>query len=310
MGLDEIPDDGEPQPGAGRGRALDEPVEDAGQELRGDSLPVVPHRDPHPTRGRARLHPHGPAAPGVGERVGDQVAEHPAELGWIRAQHGKGWGQEAIELHPGGRRLGAERLDGLVDEKVDVHGLAVGMQRACLGEGERAKVVRQGLEGARGGDDRGDVLLVGWIHPVGDGLRLAADHRERGAELVGDVGEHGSAPRLLRLEAGAHRVEGTSEGAHLPRAPDRDPRRVIAVLDLTGGTDQVSDRGRHPAQGDADPHRGDDAESEGGRCDRLGDPRRADQTEGVEGEPHQGGEPGQDHQQGTTGAAAGASRHA
>ena len=68
-------------------------------------------------------------------------------------------------------------------------------------------------------EDPAHVLRVGRVDAVGDRLGLAPDDRQRRPQLVGHLGQEGAAPRLRRLQPGAHRVEGARQVGETPQPP-------------------------------------------------------------------------------------------
>jgi hypothetical protein len=91
--------------------------------------------------------------------------------------------------------------------------------------------------------------VVGRVDPVQHPLDIAPDHRQRGPQLVGDVGQQGAALGLVGLETLGHLVEGVGQAGDLSRPPHLDPGRVVPAGDPVGRLHHVPDRGRHP------PHR-------------------------------------------------------
>ena len=176
------------------------------------------------------------------------------------------------ELDAGGRRPRPMGRGDVLEQDRRVRRLAVEWQRAGLGEAQGSEIVDEPLQHPRLLEDRADVGRVGRVDPVEQGLEVALDHRERGSELVGDVGEEAAARRILRLEPCGHRVEGPAQASHLASAlVIGDPNGVVGSLDPPGGIDELRERSPDAARdADADDQR-DDPDDE---HDEPGGPRQ------------------------------------
>ena len=96
-------------------------------------------------------------------------------------------------------------------------------------------------------EQRAVAALLVVERPLAQQLGVAADRRERGAQLVGGVGHELAQPGLRGgllgeggLDVGQHEVEGPAEAAHLALlVVDRDALAEVAVRDLARGPRHV-----------------------------------------------------------------------
>jgi hypothetical protein len=96
-------------------------------------------------------------------------------------------------------------------------------------------------------------------HPIAQRLEVALQVGQRGAQLVGRVGDEIAPHHLLALQAGGHLVERIGEAGDLLRPFSGDARRVVAVGDPAGGGAHFGERPReHPREDDRKRHAGDD----------------------------------------------------
>ena len=102
-----------------------------------------------------------------------------------------------------------------------------------------------------------DAPHLGRVGLVGEGehLELAADDRQRGAQLVRGVGDERRLAVERVLEAVEHVVEGLGQHAHLVVAGgDLHPRAEVAGVDARRHARHAPQRGRH-ARGDREAAR-------------------------------------------------------
>ena len=97
------------------------------------------------------------------------------------------------------------------------------------------------MEGVEGG-------AIGCHEPVLEALDLAADVRQRRAELVGHVGDHPAAQHLPALEGSGERIESMRELADFVPRLDRDALRQVSALHLSRGAGQRLDGAEDPAR--------------------------------------------------------------
>ncbi len=103
----------------------------------------------------------------------------------------------------------------------EVGGLAVQDEAAGLDQGQRPQVLDQPLHEPGLVEDRLEMGGIGRVDAVEQGLEVALDHGERRAQLVGDVGQGGSALLFDLFQAGTHGVEERGQVAHLAWAASR-----------------------------------------------------------------------------------------
>ena len=99
-------------------------------------------------------------------------------------------------------------------------------------------------------------------HLVAQRLEVALEVGERGAQLVGGIGDELAAHPLLLLEALRHLVEGAGDGTRLLEADVGDPRRVVAGGDPPRRLDDASEGARDRP---GEQHRHHHADRGGGR---------------------------------------------
>ena len=91
-------------------------------------------------------------------------------------------------------------------------------------------------------------LVGGWLgHPVQQRLVPGLQHRDRGAQLVCDVGDQIPAQLLLPVHRAGHLIEGGRQLAQLTRRADlAGPRGAVAGRHRPGHRDQPGDRAGDP----------------------------------------------------------------
>ncbi len=105
-------------------------------------------------------------------------------------------------------------------------------QTAGLGLGQLVEVLDQPGEDTGFVVDGGDLGLLQGVDAVEQGLEIALDHAERGAQFVGDVGHHALAQALLAVQVGGHAVEAGGQLADLVPAVDGYLGVQLALGDL------------------------------------------------------------------------------
>ena len=241
--------------------------------------------------------------------VADEVGQNTAEAGGVDLHRSQLGVDVRSEGDPGGLGGGAVRLQGVVDEHREVDGLAPKPQRAGLGEPQGGEVVDEDLETAHRVEDRRHPLRVRGVDAVGDRLRLAADDRERGAQLVIHLGDDRAPALLGLLEPARHRVEGAGEAAQLGGSAHRDPHAEITRLDPSRGLHQPVGGGGEPAPGgDRGEHR-EQAEEERRDRHQAREGPRGDDPERARHQPDRGGSGDPEHGEEEGEGAAGAAHH-
>jgi hypothetical protein len=181
----------------------------------------------------------------VADRVGQQVGEHLPNPDGVDLQLGDAGSGAPAERHASTGSPGGEGRHRVLGERRRLHRLAVEAEHAGLRGGEGLQVVKEPRHHRRLLEDGAEVGLIGGIKPVEHPLDGTADHRQRRAQLVGDVGEQGAALLLVRLQARGHLVERLGQAAHLLRTPGLDAGGVVTARDPVGRLHDVADRRRH-----------------------------------------------------------------
>ena len=83
-------------------------------------------------------------------------------------------------------------------------------------------------------------------HLIIEGLKVAAEVGQRGAQLMGHIGNHVFAQLLDPLQAVGHPVEGPAEITDLVAGLDVDTGRVIARGNLFGNQRHLRQGAQHP----------------------------------------------------------------
>ena len=165
-------------------------------------------------------------------------------------------------------RLGQLQLQALAGEAVAIAGGDPGQQRAEVelllaviegaevGEGELVEIVDQPAEvedlAVQRADRRGGRLA----DPVLQRLDFAAQHGQRRAQLVGDVGDPLAPRRFVPFQGRGQQVEIPGQLPQLVAGGDRDAGRVVPGGEAMGGAGQGPQR-PHQAlgQGERDQRR-------------------------------------------------------
>ena len=189
---------------------------------------LLPHRHVD-SRLRGRVH----------ERVAQQVVDDLVDLIGVRHHRHRALGGPAEGDHPLGRGH-ADVAAGVVHDRPQVNGGA-GHVAHLVEAGEQQQVVDEETHAPRRMLDpaqcAGQVLgIVGGPEP--EGLGVAADRRQRGAQLVGGVSEEAPHAPLARLPLGEgpldlreHRVERHRQAPHLGALI----RQLDALGEVAGG---------------------------------------------------------------------------
>jgi hypothetical protein len=256
--------DGQPEPGAaGRGGtgcvAADEPLEQPGLEIGGDTRPVVGDTEHHCAHGRIRLgegYRHRGAGRGVTARIAEQVGEHLPEAVLVPADQHRLIRQFQLPAMIGGRRPG---VAGSVDGQPGQVDRFAGQRAARVQLGQQQQFVHQHAHPGRlrlhPAESMGDVGRHRPGMPAGK-LGIAPDRRQRCAQLVAGVGGEPAQPGLARrppgqrgLDVAEHAVERRPHLADL--GPGVGVRHPLRQPDLPTGQRQLGDPGRSggdPAQ--------------------------------------------------------------
>ncbi len=116
------------------------------------------------------------------------------------------------------------------------------VERPGVDEAQRPEVLQQPLHHPDLGDEQLEVLRIGLVHAVEHRLDLAADHGERSAQLMAEVGKE-PAPLLVgSLQPACHVVERVDDRTHGCRAARRHSHRIVAVGKRAGRSDERSYR--------------------------------------------------------------------
>ena len=230
--------DGQPQSGASqaalaRGIGAVEAVEDLGDDVGAHADAVVAH----PHRHRISIHGDGDVhrlALTVLERVDHEVADDALDPGDVDLRGGRLLGEVEAQLGAGGVEVELGGLDDGVDHLGEVDLLQPELDVPGVDAGDVQQVGEHGLEAvhragqdldAAQGEGIGDLLAR-----VLDLLRGQADRGQRGAQLVGDVGDEealhlgqGLQALDLVLQRGRHVVEGSGQGGYLVLPLDAQP---------------------------------------------------------------------------------------
>ena len=211
----------------------------------------------------------------IAEEVGDHLADpdrvnvEKREIVWCIEDE-----RDALAL-----RRGPERFDRFPEQNVRIGRLAVEWQFSGLGKRNGPQVLDQPLEDARFLDQPGNVLVIGFVDPVGNGFQVAPQDRQWRPQFVTDVGQERATLVLIRGQTGRHRIEGPGQFAELAGTPiDLGyPCRVIARFDPSCGIDQRPDRRCQAAE---PAHQSDDGEDQDDERDAREWPRQdADRAE-------------------------------
>src|SRR6266851_4932743 len=167
---DEIPGDGQAQPGAVRPFAFVEAVEDPRQLVGGDAGTGVTHPDDDAAGSALRGDGDGRASLGVADRVRDQVRHHLADAQRIDVDEREVGRIVDVHRDTACGRLGRERAYGVAEEHGQVRRLLLQAQRAALGMGEGAQVLHQAGEEPGLFQHLAQARIVARIDPVEQAL--------------------------------------------------------------------------------------------------------------------------------------------
>ena len=253
--------DGQPQSGASkaalaRGVGAVEAVEDLGDDVGAHADAVVAH----PHRHRIGIHGDGDVhrlALTVLERVDHEVADDALDPGDVDLRGGRLLGEVEAQLGAGGVEVELGGLDDGVDHLGEVDLLQPELDVPGVDAGDVQQVGEHGLEAvhragqdldAAQGEGIGDLLAR-----VLDLLRGQADRGQRGAQLVGDVGDEealhlgqGLQALDLVLQRGRHVVEGSGQGGYLVLPLDAQPLGQQSGGQTLSGPGGVPHGAEHP----------------------------------------------------------------
>ena len=103
------------------------------------------------------------------------------------------------------------------------------------------------------------VMRIRRIEAVEHRLDVAADHGQRGPQLVREVGEQLTTPVLIGFQTPGHAIERLRELSIVSPAPNLDLSGEIAVRDAAHGLHHVADRTGRPAHS---PHHEDERDDQ------------------------------------------------
>ena len=209
----------------------------------------------------ARRKRHASAARRVFDRVVEQVEQHLVQAVMIAGQ-APAVGALDFQLHALALGRLAHQLDGFFEQAPDVQLLELHRCQSAFEVGKRNQVVDQPGQAMRLAfdDPQETPLSVGIVNPVQQRFGIAAQGAQRGADLVGQIGDKVGTQAFVGLELGDIVKQqhpggrGPREGA--PTAPAVTRRRRSAPdlwideLDTLGPFDCVlCRRGRQPIAG-------------------------------------------------------------
>jgi hypothetical protein len=219
-----------------------EPVEDPGQLIGGDTGPgVADLQDGFRSR---RGGPHGDPAPGERElqRVGEQVGDDLMKPARVREHLDRG--KPPLRVMPAASEPPGQAVRGAVGDPARSCLLSVSCSAAASAAAESAGRRPSGPAAAphpQGRELPGSRLG----HPVQQRLVTGLQDRDRGPQLVGDVGDQIAAELLLPVRVSAIRSKAVasspiSPGAEMgPTRAARSPRPIARVTAISRSTGRV-----------------------------------------------------------------------
>ncbi len=175
---------------------------------------------------------HLAALVGVLEAVLQQVVQQLAQAHRVAVDPRRA--QVGAQAHTAAAERRAHRVHGVLAERVQIQRGEVVAQVAGVGQGQVMQVVDQMGELAHLGFQRGDGLVVERPHAVDHRFQLALQHRQRRAQLVGDVRKPALAGFLALVQALAQAVHMADQIPQLVAAPAAQPGLVVALAQLAG----------------------------------------------------------------------------
>ena len=234
--------------------AAPEPVEDAGQFVGGDAGAGVGD-------GQHRVRPGGPGRDGdvaarrgelqrVGQQVGDDLVQ-PARVGVDAGRR-----EPSLQGDPGRLELPGQAVGGGGGQAGQVAGAPGQVQGGGVGGGQVLQVADHAGQPQHLIAQRRQLVRGGLGDPVEQGLVPGLQDRDRGAQLVRDVGDQVAAQLVLPVQGVGHLVERGGQLAQLGRAGDRaDPGGAFAASHGPGYRDDPLHRpGDPPGHGQTGEH--------------------------------------------------------
>ena len=236
--------DGEAKAAARRACRALVPLEDPFRIARRESCPGVHDRERHGPGVLGRSLDIDRASLGrVAQRIRDEVAEHFREAVGVRDQGGQLARVPPAKLHAGRLRGAGHRGHRVVDQVRGLDLREVERQRTGLGEGDGPKVVDQPVDEQRLVPERREVRVVARAKPIEHALEPAPDDRQRGPQLMADVGEQRPAALVRCREALGEGVQRTGSRPKLTWPALGNANLVVADREPVGGRQQVRDGG-------------------------------------------------------------------
>jgi tellurite resistance protein TerC len=195
----------------------------------------------------------GDQAAGRGElqRVGQQVGDDLVQPARVAVDLGRD--QLPPQADPGRLEPSGQAVGGRGRQAGQVAGAAVQVQRGGVGGGQILQVGHHPGQPQHLIAQRGQLGRGGLGDPVQQGLVPDLQDRDRGAQLVGDIGDQVAAQLFLPVHRAGHLVERGGQLAHLARAGDpADPDAALPAGHPAGHRDDLLDRAGDPP-GDGQP---------------------------------------------------------
>ena len=131
-----------------------------------------------------------------------------------------------------------EAAGGYLQQLHQIGGLLAIGEGAFVGQRQLVQIVHQLAENADFALQRGDRLWRQLAHPVLHRLQLAAQDRQRRAQLVGDIGHKGAPHTLVFFQRAGEAVKILRQLAQFILAADLNARREIAGGQMVRPCDQ------------------------------------------------------------------------
>ena len=183
------------------------------------------------------------------QRVRQEITEDLADPNRVDVQDGKPRSHSGLEshLHGGGPR--PEPVRRVVYQTLGRHGFAVQAQRSRLGRRQRQQVIEEPRHHLGLLEHSLQAGLIRCVDAVEHALGVPPDHGERGAQLVGDVGQE-VPPVLLALSQSLHHlVERPGQPADVAGPSLLHAHVVVAAGHPLGRFHHLAHRLRHPPHG-------------------------------------------------------------
>ncbi len=147
----------------------------------------------------------------------------------------------------------AQRVQGILAERIQVHLAEVIAQVAGIGQGQIVQIIDQMGELAHLGFQGGDAVLIERAHAVHHGFQFTLQHRQGRAQFMGDVREPALPGAPALIQALAETVDVMDQLADLVAAGAGKARLVLAFAQPPGMAGQRGDR-RHQVPGQQPGH--------------------------------------------------------